>query len=65
MQVLSRVRPDMHADTLLELSLSEVKSGRLDGPFSVDDMDLDKVAIAPRFGVAQGRFYTLITSSHA
>ena len=55
----------MHADTLLELSLSEVKSGRLDGPFSVDDMDLDKVAIAPRFGVAQGRFYTLITSSHA
>ena len=55
----------MHAETLLELSLSEVESGRLDGPFSVDDMDLDKVAIAPRFGVAQGRFYTLITSSHA
>ena len=55
----------MHADTLLELSLSEVKSGRLDGPFSVDDMDLDKVAIAPRFGVAQGMLYTIIMCAHA
>ena len=36
------------------MALSEVKLGRLDGPYSVDQLDLDAVAIAPRFGVVQG-----------
>ena len=36
------------------MALSEVELGRLDGPYAIDQLDLDAVAIAPRFGVVQG-----------
>ena len=47
-------RGGQNADILLSMALSEVELGRLDGPYSVDQLDLDAVAIAPRFGVVQG-----------
>ena len=53
-KVLKRLRTDENADILLSMALSEVELGRLDGPYCVDQLDLDAVAIAPRFGVVQG-----------
>ena len=53
-KVLKRLRTDENADILLSMALSEVELGRLDGPYAIDQLDLDAVAIAPRFGVVQG-----------
>ena len=52
--MLKRLRTDENADILLSMALSEVELGRLDGPYAIDQLDLDAVAIAPRFGVVQG-----------
>ena len=36
------------------MAMSEVASGRLDGPMSLADVDLDDASIASRFAVEQG-----------
>ena len=52
--MLSKLRDDPHEDELLRMAEEDVLKGRLSGPYSIQELDLERVAIASRFSIEQG-----------
>ena len=53
--LLGKLKEDVHADRLLELSRADAELGRMSQPVTVESCDLSSMLLHPRFGVAQER----------
>ena len=63
LKVLGKLRPDEHGEKLRDMSVDEVKLGRLSGPIDRNTLDLNNVAIASRFAVLQGMVFCILLKS--
>ena len=53
-QIINKLKDDPCEHKLLKIAMGEVELGRLTGPLTLEEVDLSDVAVASRFGVAQG-----------
>ena len=53
-QIINKLKDDPCEHELLKIAMGEVELGRLTGPLTLEEVDLSDVAVASRFGVAQG-----------
>jgi hypothetical protein len=53
-ELLEQLKTSEHADELLELTRADAKLGRMTMPVPIEEIELDKIRLCPRFAVVQG-----------